>query len=44
MLKISSTLKIEAARSSETSVNYEIARRHIPEDSILHAEGKKKKR
>jgi hypothetical protein len=32
---ISSTLKIEAIRSSETSVNKIPTRRHIPEDGIL---------
>jgi hypothetical protein len=34
---ISSTLKMEAIRSSETSVNEIPTRRHIPEDGILHS-------
>jgi hypothetical protein len=34
---ISSTLKMEAIRSSETSVNKISTRRHIPEDGILHS-------
>jgi hypothetical protein len=33
---ISSTLKMEAIRSSETSVNKISTRPHIPEDGILH--------
>jgi hypothetical protein len=33
----SSTLKMEAIRSSETSVYTISTRRHIPEDSILHS-------
>jgi hypothetical protein len=33
----SSTLKMEAIRSSETSVNTTSTRRHIPEDSFLHS-------
>jgi hypothetical protein len=32
-----STLKMEAIRSSETSVNTLSTRRHIPEDCILHS-------
>jgi hypothetical protein len=32
-----STLKMEAIRSSETSVNTRSTRRHIPEDGILHS-------
>jgi hypothetical protein len=35
---ISSTLNMEAIRSSETSVNKISARRHIPEDEILQDE------
>jgi hypothetical protein len=31
-----STLKIEAIRSSVTSVNARSSQRHIPEDDILH--------
>jgi hypothetical protein len=31
-----STLKMEAIRSSETSVYTRSTRRHIPEDGILH--------
>jgi hypothetical protein len=34
---ISYTLKMEAIRSSETSVNKISTRRHIPEDDILHS-------
>jgi hypothetical protein len=34
---IASTLKMEAIRSSETSVNKIPTRRHIPEDGILHS-------
>jgi hypothetical protein len=34
---ISYTLKMEAIRSSETSVNTISTRRHIPEDDILHS-------
>jgi hypothetical protein len=34
---ISSTLKMEAIRSSETSVNKVPTGRHIPEDDILHS-------
>jgi hypothetical protein len=30
------TLKMEAIRSSETSVNTKPTQRHIPEDDILH--------
>jgi hypothetical protein len=30
------TLKMEAIRSSETSVHTRSTRRHIPEDGILH--------
>jgi hypothetical protein len=33
----SSTLKMEATRSSETSVHTRSTRRHIPEDGILHS-------
>jgi hypothetical protein len=33
---ISYTLKMEAIRSSETSVNKISALRHIPEDGIIH--------
>jgi hypothetical protein len=33
----SSTLKMEAVRSSETSVHTRSTRRHIPEDGILHS-------
>jgi hypothetical protein len=33
----SSTLKMEAIRSSETSVNARSTQRHIPEDDILHS-------
>jgi hypothetical protein len=33
-----STLKMEAIRSSETSVNKIYTERHIPEDGILHSE------
>jgi hypothetical protein len=33
-----STLKMEAIRSSETSVHIRSARRRIPEDGILHSE------
>jgi hypothetical protein len=32
-----STMKMEAIRSSETSVHTRSTRRHIPEDSILHS-------
>jgi hypothetical protein len=32
-----STLKMEAIRSSETSVNARSTQRHIPEDDILHS-------
>jgi hypothetical protein len=32
-----STLKMEAIRSSETSVHIRSTRRHIPEDGILHS-------
>jgi hypothetical protein len=32
-----STLKMEAIRSSETSVNPSSTQRHIPEDNILHS-------
>jgi hypothetical protein len=32
-----STLKMEAIRSSETSVHSRSTRRHIPEDRILHS-------
>jgi hypothetical protein len=32
-----STLKMEAIRSSETSVHTRSTRRHIPEDGILHS-------
>jgi hypothetical protein len=32
-----STLKVEATRSSETSVHTRSTRRHIPEDGILHS-------
>jgi hypothetical protein len=32
-----STLKMEAIRSSETSVNTRTTQRHIPEDDILHS-------
>jgi hypothetical protein len=32
-----STLKMEAIRSSETSVNARSTQRHIPEDGILHS-------
>jgi hypothetical protein len=32
-----STLKMEAIRSSETSVNTRSTQRHIPEDDILHS-------
>jgi hypothetical protein len=32
-----STLKMDAIRSSETSVHTRSARHHIPEDSILHS-------
>jgi hypothetical protein len=35
--RISYTLKMEAIRSSETSVNKISARHHIPEDGILHS-------
>jgi hypothetical protein len=35
---ISYTQKMEAIRSSETSVNKISTRRHIPEDGILHSE------
>jgi hypothetical protein len=31
-----STLKMEAIRSSETSVHTRSTRRHIPEDGIFH--------
>jgi hypothetical protein len=31
-----STLKMEAIRSSETSLNARSTQRHIPEDDILH--------
>jgi hypothetical protein len=34
---ISYALKMEAIRSSETSVNKISTRRHIPEDGILHS-------
>jgi hypothetical protein len=34
--RISYTLKMEAMRSSETSVNKISTRRHIPKDGILH--------
>jgi hypothetical protein len=34
---ISSTLKMEATRSSETSVYNKPTQRHIPEDGILHS-------
>jgi hypothetical protein len=34
---IFSTLKMEATRSSETSVNKISTRRHIPKDGILHS-------
>jgi hypothetical protein len=34
---ISYTLKMEAIRSSETSVNKIFTRRHIPEDGSLHS-------
>jgi hypothetical protein len=37
---ISYTLKMEAIRSSETSVNKISTRRHIPEDDILHSHGR----
>jgi hypothetical protein len=33
---ISSALKMEATRSSETSVYNKLTRRHIPDDGILH--------
>jgi hypothetical protein len=33
-----STLKMEAIRSSETSVDTRSTRRHIPEDGILHSD------
>jgi hypothetical protein len=33
---ISNTLKIKAARSSETSVYIKTTRRHIPEDGVLN--------
>jgi hypothetical protein len=37
-LSISSTFKVETVRSSKISVNvYQTTRRHIPEDSTLHA-------
>jgi hypothetical protein len=32
-----STLKLEAIRSSETSVQARSTRRHIPEDGVLHS-------
>jgi hypothetical protein len=35
--RISYTLKMEAIRSSETSVNKISTWRHIPEDGILHS-------
>jgi bisphosphoglycerate-dependent phosphoglycerate mutase len=35
---IASTLKVEAIRSSETSVNKIPTRRHIPEDGILQGQ------
>jgi hypothetical protein len=35
--RIFSTLKMEAIRSSETSVHTRYTRRHIPEGSILHS-------
>jgi hypothetical protein len=35
--RIASTLKMEAIRSSETSVNKIPTRRRIPEDGILHS-------
>jgi hypothetical protein len=36
-----STLKMEAIRSSETSVHRRSTRRHIPEDGILHSHRRK---
>jgi hypothetical protein len=33
-----STLKMEAIRSSETSVYTRCTRRHVPEDGILHSQ------
>jgi hypothetical protein len=35
----SSIMKMDAASSFETSVNYRIARRHIPEISTFHDDG-----
>jgi hypothetical protein len=40
LLNISSTLKMEALRSPETSVLYQTTRRHILDDSILQMETK----
>jgi hypothetical protein len=37
--KIQNTLKMEAVRSSETSVNPGYTQRHIPEDDIFHTNG-----
>jgi hypothetical protein len=34
---VSGTLKMEAIRSSETSVNKRPTQRHIPENDILHS-------
>jgi hypothetical protein len=39
---ISSTLKMEATLSSETSVYNKPTRRHIPEDGILHSQRREK--
>jgi hypothetical protein len=35
-----STLRVEAIRSSETSIHTRSTRRHIPEDGILHSHGR----